>query len=417
MTETARLVAYGGMGLPLAMVALPVYVQVPVYYTTEVGLSLALTGWVLFAARLIDTVQDPWLGLWVDRLKLNGRLAVFMAFAAVLFAAVFFALWQPQVQGSLALAIWLALALAGVYTLHSFLNIAYLSWGARLSDQAQAITRAAGWREAAGLLGVVLASAGPAWLVSSGWDQRTAMVAYSALFSLTLMAGLWALLKLAPPWRPHSTAERVTLGQAIKTPVFRGLLIPFTLNAVAVAVPATLALFFINDRIQASELAGLFLASYFLAGALGLPLWMKVADRTGPVRAWRLGMLLAIAAFIWAIALGAGDVIGYWVVCVLAGLALGADLAMPPVVLARVIPLGQTPAGYYGIWSLLGKLALAVSGLLLPLLAAFSYYPGRLDSNLTALAVLYAGVPCLLKMLAWFSLTAFSRSYSKEFSL
>ena len=68
------LAAYGALGLPLAMAALPVYVQAPAYYAGTLGLPLATTGMVLFAARLVDTVQDPWLGRWIDRLAGAGRL-------------------------------------------------------------------------------------------------------------------------------------------------------------------------------------------------------------------------------------------------------------------------------------------------------------------------------------------------------
>jgi len=36
--------AYGALGLPLAMCALPVYVQIPAYYSTQLGLAVASTG-------------------------------------------------------------------------------------------------------------------------------------------------------------------------------------------------------------------------------------------------------------------------------------------------------------------------------------------------------------------------------------
>jgi len=45
-------------------------------------------------------------------------------------------------------------------------------------------------------------------------------------------------------------------------------------------VPATLVLFFIRDRLQAAAFEPLFLASYFAAGALSMPLWVKLACGT-----------------------------------------------------------------------------------------------------------------------------------------
>ena len=60
--KAPALAAYALLGLPLAMAMLPIYVLVPNFYAADLGLGLTLTGTVLFLARLLDTVQDPWLG-------------------------------------------------------------------------------------------------------------------------------------------------------------------------------------------------------------------------------------------------------------------------------------------------------------------------------------------------------------------
>jgi GPH family glycoside/pentoside/hexuronide:cation symporter len=96
--------------------------------------------------------------------------------------------------------------------------------------------------------------------------------------------------------------------------------------------------------------------------------------------------------------LQAGDVLWYGLVCIAAGLALGADLALPPVLLAGLIGEDENTAAYYGVWTLLGKLALALSGLCLPLLAALGYQPGM--SGSAALGWMYALLPCTCKLLA-----------------
>jgi len=96
--------------------------------------------------------------------------------------------------------------------------------------------------------------------------------------------------------------------------------------------------------------------------------------------------------------LGAGDILPYGAVCVAAGLALGADLALPPVLLANVIGRHESTAAYYGVWTLLAKLALAISGLALPLLALLGYQPGV--SGSVALGWVYAAVPCVFKLVA-----------------
>ena len=53
---------YGLLGLPLAFVALPLYVHLPHVYASRYGMSLATLGGVLLLARLFDALTDPWLG-------------------------------------------------------------------------------------------------------------------------------------------------------------------------------------------------------------------------------------------------------------------------------------------------------------------------------------------------------------------
>ncbi|MET0268492.1 MAG: MFS transporter [Duganella sp.] len=416
----ARYAAYGLLGLPLAMSALPVYVQVPAYYSSVHALPLAALGWILFAARLVDTVQDPLLGHAIDRLRGNSSngaaLTRWMTGGAILLALSFAGLWLPPMAG-VASGWWLALMLVLVYTAHSMLNIAYLAWGARLGNaapNAAPLLSAAGWREGAGLLGVMLASVIPSVIMNGDAAQvPTNMMLFSALFAVLLLAGMAALLRWAPPWpRPVQAAAgwRTTLRQVSANRRFHQLLTPYFINALSVSLPATLALFFINDRLQAPAMAGMFLASYFAAAACGLPLWTALAARIGAVACWRLGMALAIAGFAGAALLGPGDVWPYLAVCIAAGAALGADLALPPVVLAQLIEQEDAAGAYYGVLTLLGKLALALSGLALPLLAWLGYQPGAAataapESAGHALTLTYAVAPCLLKLLALAALT------------
>ena len=154
----------------------------------------------------------------------------------------------------------------------------------------------------------------------------------------------------------------------------------FLANGIASAIPATLVLFFVADVLQAESRQGLFLALYFVAGGVGMPLWVRLSAAWGKTRAWMAGMVAAIVAFVWAFALGPGDTGAFAAICVLSGLALGADLALPPSLLADVIDRDgrARPTGaYFGLWTLATKLNLALAaGIALPLLALLGYAPG-----------------------------------------
>jgi glycoside/pentoside/hexuronide:cation symporter, GPH family len=53
---------YGALGLPLAFVALPLYVVLPNHYASAYGIPLATLGALLLAARLLDAFADPLIG-------------------------------------------------------------------------------------------------------------------------------------------------------------------------------------------------------------------------------------------------------------------------------------------------------------------------------------------------------------------
>lgn len=416
-TRSTRLIAYGALGLPLAMVALPIYVQAPAYYTSRLGMPLSTAGLILFLARLVDTVQDPFFGRWADTLARTGRLAAALWISALCLATAFAALWRPMVTGS-ALTIWFAAALVAVYAAHSFMNVAYLAWGAKLGGDRDVLTEAAAWREGAGLVGVLIASAGPAWLLANEASAPPdTMSPFIGLFFVLLIGALWGL-RFAPPWQatrlPRLNLERgradpstVSVWSAVRdNGSFRKILLPYFLNGLSAAIPASLAVFFIKDRLGAVHWVAPSLGLYFLAAAVGLPLWVQISRRVGALRAWGIAMMLAIIAFVWTATLGPGDLVPFLVACVGSGFALGADLALPTVLLAQCIPDREGSGAYFGIWTLTGKLCLALSALTLPGLAWLGYQPGApaVGTPGVALALAYAGLPCLLKFAALMAL-------------
>jgi Na+/melibiose symporter-like transporter len=171
--------------------------------------------------------------------------------------------------------------------------------------------------------------------------------------------------------------------------------------------------------LQAPERQGLFLALYFVAGGLGMPLWVRLSAAWGKTRAWMAGMVAAVVAFVWAFALGPGDTGAFAAICVLSGLALGADLALPPSLLADVIDRDgqQRPTGaYFGLWTLATKLNLALAaGIALPLLSLLGYAPGAEGGGgLGALAFVYAIVPCALKLAALLALSRFEAAAARS---
>ena len=391
--------AYGLLGLPLAFVALPLYVVLPHHYASTFGLPLATLGAVLLGARLLDAFTDPLIGRWTDRRFAQSPRAVLAlgGMAAVLLALGFALLFFPPTREPTALALWAAALLVPTYAAFSVLSVGHQAWGARLGGDAAQRSRIVAWREGAGLVGVITASVVPlVWGIP-------AMV---LVFVLALAGGWWAWTQATPP-PPQAAQPEVPLWLPLQRPTFRRLLLVFVLNGIASAVPATLVLFFVQDRLQApAGTEPLFLLAYFVCAALSIPLWLRLVRAIGLARSWLTGMLLAVVTFMGAFVLGAGDVLAFAVVCALSGLALGADLAVPGAMLAGTVAdngdQGAAEGTYFGWWNFATKLNLALAaGLSLPLLALWGYVPGTRDAAaLQVLAVTYCLLPCALKLIA-----------------
>ena len=396
---------YGLLGLPLAFVALPLYVHLPHVYASTYGMPLATLGVVLLLARLFDAITDPWLGRLGDRLYLRspayvlGAGAVSALLLVLNMVLLFFPPWERPDDPAALLGV-----LMFTYLVFSLLAITHQAWGARLGGDEVQRTRIVAWREGAGLVGVVLASVLPVWLGWGGWI---------AVFAIALVAGCWGWSCSRRPPAVEAVAAspwRDDLLHPWRHVPFRHLMGVFVVSGMASAVPATLVLFFIRDRLNAPDQAPLFLATYFVAAAVSMPLWMRAVAHWGLVRCWLAGMLLSVAVFAWTARLASGDVVSFWWVCALSGLALGTDLALPGALLAGMInqrgDRGQREGAYFGWWNLASKLNLALAaGLALPLLDLLGYRPGTTSAQgLQALTLAYAVLPCALKLLAAASL-------------
>ena len=394
---------YGLLGLPLAFVALPLYVILPNHYAREFGMPLATLGLVLLFARLLDAFIDPLLGKLSDKLFARSAKAILSlgAAAGVLLAIGFVLLFFPPLavrQQQLPLIAWATAMLLITYAAYSALSIAHQSWGAMLGGSEAQRSRLVAWREGLGLVGVILASILP---VAVG------LVASTAIFIIALFIAWFAWTLSIKPSASLTNTSTYGIFKPFQQIAFKRLLAVFVLNGIASAVPATLILFFVQDRLQApKEMEAAFLGAYFICAALAVPLWLRLIKRFGLTKSWLLGMVLSIMVFAWAIQLGNGDTTAFFVICSLSGIALSADLTIPSALLAGVIAdagdRGRSEGAYFGWWNFATKINLALAaGLTLPLLELLGYTPGTQQPQaLTALTIVYCLVPIAIKVVA-----------------
>ena len=379
----------------IASAGLPIYIHAPKVYADDYGVSLAALGAVLFGLRLLDVVQDPVLGWLAERTRaMRGAM---VAGAVVVLAASMLGLFA--VVPPVAPVLWFALTLTGLFSAFSFLTIAFYAEGvakaARLGDGGH--LRLAGWRETGALLGVSLAAVAP---VALGAVTGAPFAGFALGFAL--LAGL-ALLAMRGDWTGGGEAPGGGWRPVLADPLARRLLAIALVNAAPVAVTSTLFLFFVESRLAAPGWEGPLLLLFFLSAAASAPVWSRLASRHGEKPMLMAGMALAIVAFVFAYTLGAGDVAAFAVICAASGAAMGADLTLLPALFARrmAVIAPQAAAGF-GLWSFVSKFALAFAAVtLLPVLDRAGFTgPDSPEAALSLLSILYALIPCALKLIA-----------------
>ncbi len=407
-----HLMRYGILAFPLAFAGMPLYIHAPDFYATQYGISLGTLGIILLAIRSFDAIQDPLIGTVSDRYA-SRRVEILML-GIILLGASFYMLFHPSPNHT---TFWFAASMILATTAFSILSINLNALGGTWTINTHEKTRITSYREALGLIGLLLASLLPT-LLQNRAEPPAAFHQLSIIFIALL--GITALIFLS--WmKTHqelrSRKKQLFLRSFSKQ--HRKFFTIYIISMLASAIPAVLVIFFIRDRLEAETYTGLFLLLYFLSGVLGMPLWQKLSKTHGKLRAWTMSMVLAIITFIWAFFLSAGDIWQYAAICIASGLALGAELALPPSILADLLEENKSlnnASGHFSVLTFLAKAALALASATTFLtLDKVGYQPGQENSEnaLYWLSVSYALIPCLIKCISAFLLYQLMRSFNQ----
>lgn len=419
--------AYGAPSLPVAVLAVPLFIYLPPYYGDDLGMSLGSVGAVLLIARLWDVGTDPLIGTVSDRLASRwGRRRPWIVAGIPLLLLAVWQLFQPPADpGAAHLLGWTLLATLA-WTL---ISLPYNAWGAELSGDYHQRTRIYGASQAFAIIGTVVGIVLPAAVQASGGSRAEALAAVFWLVALSLpVAGLWLLRRVPDASAaPDATHWRDSLRLLRENAPFRRLVLAYLLNGIANGLPASLFLIFAEHFIGADERAsGLLLLVYFGTGFLALPIWLLAAHRFSKHRVWCVAMLYTCAVFVWVPFLAPGQFWAFFAICLFSGAAVGADLALPSAMQADVVDedavrSGASRAGlYFALWGMATKLALALAvGAAYPLLdlVGFNTDAANTRSALMVLALLYGAGPVLIKLISVALMWGFPLTAERQASL
>lgn len=418
------LTCYGLIGLPLAAATLPLYVHIPNFYAVDLGLGLAAVGAIMFAMRIWDVVTDPVVGILSDRIGTRfGRRRFWLALGIPVAMIGGWMIFRPPETAGLSYLLVAGLVLHLGWTM---VSLPYNAWGAEMTPDYHGRNKITAWREIfviAGTLvagGLVAAASNP-----EGRAEALGMVGIFLAVGLPL-AALVLFWKVPEPARPTPVRDgqnaagksdtphswRASMRLIAQNKPFRLLISAWILNGIANGLPATLFILFVSDILAEPDRSGLYLLAYFIVAVLGMPFWVWLSRRIGKHRTWCGAMIWACGWFALAPFLGAGDGHLYLALCIGTGLALGADLALPPSIQADVVDQDTAEGGgartgtFFALWGMATKLALALAvGIAFPALewAGFeAATPGipQTGEGVFMLALLYGAVPIGFKLAA-----------------
>lgn len=401
------LIRYSFFSGMLAFAGLPIYLHAPKFFLDNYDISLTLIGFTLLALRCLDFIQDPLIGRALDTMRKWHSLLVLIMGIIITFSMM--ALFAVRAIGDP--LIWFIIWMILLFSSFSVLSILFYSQGVQKAKNLgkKGHIKLAVWREFGGLIGVCLASALPA--VFKYFSIINDMTWFSVSFAIIVFISIFLMKK---EWHV-SLLPNSNLKVIFKDPVLRRLIIIALLNAAPLAVTTTLFLFYVEYCLGPKFPAGLFLVIFFIAAALSVPIWGILGKYFSLRKILIFAMLSSISIFAFVLSLGAGDYVSFVIVCCLSGFTLGADMTILPAVFARRIDhIGMNAGQAFGVWSFCAKFTLAASAaFVLPALdwVGFSTIETNTAKALWALTLLYAGLPCILKLGAVMML---SSNYLKE---
>lgn len=392
----------------------PVIVFIPKYYTSDLGVSLALAANLILAVRLFDVITDPLVGYLCDRTPGPfGRRAPWIAAATpLMMLSIYMLFLPPEGAGAMHLFTWyMLLSLATTMML-----IPYYAWGSELSPDYNERSRITGWRSQLGVVGSLLAQLVPAAAaIFFGIKGSASVLEIVAITMLVLMPICVTTTLIRVPQTKTFTRSTIPfwegLGVMWDNGPFKRLISAFFLGSLALNITTPLYLYFITFVLKAEDQAIYMLFFFYLSNLTAVPFWVWLSSKIGKHRAYVASFVIISMAHPFYLLLGEGDFWYMLPITLVTGFAAGGFAALPNSMKADVIDLDTIKCGenraalFFSTWSFTHKLAAAGSTwLALMGLALFNFNatPGGFNDadQLFGLRFLFALLPSLFFILA-----------------
>jgi GPH family glycoside/pentoside/hexuronide:cation symporter len=381
------------------------------YYTDVAHVPVAALGTLFLAARLLDAVVDPAIGILVDRTKSRwGKARPYLVFASVPFGVIGVLTFMVPDVGDGAKLVYAFVTYLTLGLLFSLVNVPYSSLLPMMTRDSHERMQMGGLRAIGSSVGsiIVTASTTPfvAWL-GSGDEQRgwtLATIVYSVL-SVAFFAVTFKTCK--ERYALPAESERIALGAELRTlwrnrpwvVTFVYGILNFVRLSMVLGVTVYFALAVLHAPWAISVLMPLVSGTMIVGGMVAAPYYRRFGKRRGNLQA------LAVGGVAWAAMYPTEShfpvFLGFYIV---ATFAVGLSMVSMFTMVADTVEFQQWRFGTRNegllssgisfatkVGSAVGSAAVAYG------LALADYHPGQEGgAALTAIRTMFYGLPLLL---------------------
>ena len=408
---------YSLNALPLALIVFPLFVFVGEHYSSSLGVSLLGIAIIFLFVRLLDGFLDPLVGLLSDKFNFwMGRRKFWLVISLPITTISVWGLFVADGSGQLAIQYFtvnIVLLTIGL----SLFGPPYYSLGAELSKEYLERSKIAFLREGFFLLGTI--SSALIYALSDGSTEALRNIALAVIILHPITVFL-SLIFVKERFEKNNIEGAIGFVNIFKTLITERRVQKFLLsqffNSAANGIPGALFAFFVIHRLGREDLVGPLMLVYLTSGVIGVPIWIFLGRFIPKTKLWCFSIISSIFIFFLVFFVGNNDVFLFIMICILTGLSVSADMALPTSIQADLLDedlkkTGSNRSGaFFSILSVINKTSAAVSGaFVLLFLYCIDFDPmgDNKTDTLFYLTCLYALAPITLKLLPLFTMWSF----------
>ena len=397
---TKNINSYSIYAISMAFIGLPIYIYLPDYYNKNFNLSLQFLAAILLISRLIDALQDPIFGLLSDKYAKNRKKTI--AYLSPFLGLSFLCLFNPPASTNI--TIWLTCFLIITYSIFSMIYINYTAYAVAISNDYHFKTKIISLREIYFILGIIIAAVMPAILFNYYSEIESFLI--MGIFYIVMICSLAIIFNKYAPDNKYNNNSKPDIKSLIRNKNLKAYFLMFLFNSFSSAIPAILIIFFVENIIEAKNLLGLFLLSYFSGLFIGVLIWKKISIiLNDKIKTFLISLLFTAFIFSFCIYLSKGDIYPYLLICLMAGIGFGGDLILSYSILTDIIQkhkLQKSESMIFSINNFIIKITLTLSSAIL--IYMIGHYENQPQTKSEFISFSYVILPVTFRILSAFTL-------------